>query len=245
MEIFRLLKSLLLALAVAALSLITISCNTSSTAQVRFVHAIEDAGALDIEINSTKIFSDIAFTDLQPLTGYKGAPSGVDTMEGFVSGTTTEAFFVPNVKLFEGSEYTVVATGTVVNTNSAVILVSLDNDNVPNDGTVNFRFINAAPDGPATGVDIYVMPAQEPLQSPATVAGLIYQQTSAYINVPYNKQGSGFVIYVCTAGTTTPLFSQALAVGGPTEGAIRTLILTDQQKVEALNPLFVVLNDVN
>jgi hypothetical protein len=110
---------------------------------------------------------------------------------------------------------------------------------------VNFRFINAAPDGPATGVDIYVMPAQEPLQSPPTVSGLNYQQTSAYINVPYNKQGSGFVIYVCTTGTTTPLFSQALSVGGPTQGVIRTLILTDQQKVEALNPLFVVLNDVN
>ncbi|HLB93423.1 MAG TPA: DUF4397 domain-containing protein [Terriglobales bacterium] len=239
------LKSLLLALAVAALSLITISCNPSSTAQVRFVHAIEDAGALDIEINDSKIFSDVSFTDLQPLTGYKGAPSGVDTMTGVVSGTTTEAFFVPNVKLFEGNEYTVVATGTVVNTDSAVVLVSLDNDNVPNNGTVNFRFINAAPDGPATGVDIYVMPAQEPLQSPPTVSGLNYQQTSAYINVPYNKQGSGFVIYVCTTGTTTPLFSQALSVGGPTQGVIRTLILTDQQKVEALNPLFVVLNDVN
>jgi hypothetical protein len=50
---------------------------------------------------------------------------------------------------------------------------------------------------------------------------------------------------VCPAGSTAPIFQQNFVVGGPNEGSIRTLILTDQQGIEQLNPRFVELDDLN
>jgi len=57
----RLLRALPLALALAALSLFVSSCGSSNSSQIRFVNAIRDAAPLDIEVNSSKIFTNITF----------------------------------------------------------------------------------------------------------------------------------------------------------------------------------------
>jgi Domain of unknown function (DUF4397) len=242
---FRLLKARLLASALAALSLLNVGCTTTSLTQVRFVHAIEDADALDIDINGTKEFTDIAFTNVMPASGYKSAASGLVTIEGFLTGTSTEAFSTSNVGLVNGNQYTVVATGFVTNTNDVVIIAPVDHNTPPADGTVNFRVINASPSSPTT-VDIYILKAQDQtLSPPATISGLAYQATSNYINVPYNSAGSGYIIYVCQPGTTTQIFNQSISVGGPNEGSVRTLILTAQPNLDQMNPRFVILDDFN
>ena len=236
----------LLALALAVLSLISVGCNTSGEAQVRFVHAIQDANALDIDVNGTKEFTDIEFTDLQPSSSYKAVPGGIDTIAGFLTGTSTEAFSTSGVKLLSGNAYTVVATGFVAGgTNNVIILNPVDDDTVPANGTINFRIINASPSAPSP-LDIYIQQAQvQGLTPPATIAGLAYQQTSKYIPEPYNTNRGGYTVYVCPANSTDPIFQETFVVGGSNEGSIRTLILTDQANVNQLNPRFIALDDVN
>ncbi len=245
----RWLNALPLALAIAALGavgLVTTNCGSgNSQTKVRFVHAIQDAGALNIEVNGTSEFTNIAFRNQLPSSGYMAVPGGVDTIEGFLAGTSTEAFSTSNVKLLAGNEYTVVATGFITNTDTVVVLAPADDNTEPANGTIDFRVINASPSTPGP-LDIYIQqPQVQGLTPPATIPGLAYQQTSKYIPEPYNSNGGGYTVYVCTAGSTQPIFQQNIPVGGSNEGSIRTLILTDQANVDELYPLFVVLDDLN
>ena len=89
----RLLKALPLALALAALSIFAASCGSSSPAQVRFVHAISDGPAMDVNVNGTAEFLSLSFLGVQPnQPGYTSVPSGGDTIQGFLTGTTTPVF---------------------------------------------------------------------------------------------------------------------------------------------------------
>jgi len=84
----RLLKALPLAFAIASLSLFA-GCGSSSQSQVRVVHAISDAPALDVDVNTTKAFTNLAFTNFQPTTGYTKVTSGNVTLEAVDTGTST------------------------------------------------------------------------------------------------------------------------------------------------------------
>jgi|HubBroStandDraft_1064217.scaffolds.fasta_scaffold00233_21 hypothetical protein len=242
----RWLKTLPLALALAASSIVTTGCNSSSQAQVRFVHAIQNAGELNIDVNGTSEFTNISFTNWQPTSGYKATPGGLVTFEGFLAGTSTEVFSTSNVKLFAGTPYTVVATGFASGgTGNVVIVNSVDNNTEPANGIINFRIINASPSAPGP-LDIYIQQSQvQGLTPPATIAGLPYQGTSKYIAEKYNSNGGGYTVYVCPADSTVPIFHETFVVGGSNEGSIRTLILTDQPDVDQLNPQFIVLDDLN
>src|SRR5450759_984406 len=77
----RLLKALPLTLALAVLTMVTASCGSSNApAQVRFVHAIQDAPALDIAVTgpntaSMPEFTHLSFLDVQPAQpGYTSVP---------------------------------------------------------------------------------------------------------------------------------------------------------------------------
>jgi len=238
--------SLALVLALAGLGLVLTSCNNGSQAQIRFVHAIYDAGQLDIEFNGAKEITDITFGTVQPTSGYRPVPSGSITVEGLQTGTTVEAFSTPNVNLSSGSEYTVVATGNIGAVGNAVILADADDNAEPANGTINFRVINAAPNSPAA-VDIFLV--QTPLQGSAcngtpTVSSLAYQQASGYVNLPYNSNGEGYTMYVCVGGSLQ--FSGfPISVGSLSVGSIRTLILTNEANVQAMDSQPIVLNDLN
>jgi hypothetical protein len=249
----RWLKSLPLALpltlALAAFGFVLSGCNSGNQAQVRFVHAIQDSGPLDIDFNGTKQITNIGFLGWQPTSGYIAVPAGSDTIEGFQTNTSTEEFSVSNVNLNSGSQYTLVATGFTTSTSSVIILSPVDTNTEPSDGTVEFRAINASPSGP-NAVDIYILAnpvtcALGVAPCTATISGLAYQQTSSYVSQNYNSNAEGYTIYVCTSGSTNPIFSQQINVGSLSEGSIRTLILTDAQDVDQLNHSLIVLNDLN
>jgi hypothetical protein len=243
---FRCLKLLLGASCLVAASVFLISCNQSQLAQVRVVNAIEGADALDFWVNGINDFSDVAFGQLAPAKGYKATSSGVVTFKGYLTNTQAPLIFIDSeVKLFGQYQYTVVATGYTTHTDDVVIITAPDNNTAPANGTVSFRVINAAPDAPGN-LDIYILDAQNTtITPPATITALDYQVTSNYVNVPYNTTGSGYIVYVCPTGSTTPLFEQAIKVGGTNEGSIRTLVITDQPNVAALNPQMVVLTDLH
>ncbi|MGA7559825.1 MAG: DUF4397 domain-containing protein [Terriglobales bacterium] len=247
----RWLRAVPLMLALAVLSVFAASCGNSNPARVRFVHAIQDAGALDIDVNGTKDFPGVSFREVLPnQPGYTNVPSGSDTVEGFAAGTTTEAFS-ESVSLGAGTAYTLIATGFETGTNgSNVVLLSIpDNIPTPPAGEVAFRVIHASPSGPGT-VDVYIdlNPSSGPVQ-PITIQGLAYTQASTYISLPYNPNDDqippGFTVYVTASGNTQPPYLMEETIDPGTSGAVRTIVLTDNPYGTSMDPSYVELDDAD
>ncbi len=249
----RWLKALSLALALTAMSILTASCGSTGTTQVRFVNAIQDTAqygtGLDIQISSTKEFTDVPFFGYSPSSGYTNVASGGVLLEALQTGSAT-AVFSADISLTAGSQHTLVATGFATNSAKVAVITATDNNTAPTGNNVEFRVIDASPSGPS-GVDIYIIPvgSSGTLTPPATITNLAYRSASSYVTLPYNANrvnGANFTMFVTATGTTTPiLLTQSLSAGTSAEGAIRTLVLTDQENVDQLNPLAIVLNDLN
>jgi hypothetical protein len=245
----RWLKAVPVMLALAPLCIFAASCGNSSQARVRFVHAIQDAGPLDIDVNGTQDFTNISFREIQPnQPGYTNVPSGTDTLEGFAANTTTEAFS-DSAGWGAGAAYTLVATGFQTGKNgSNVVLLSIpDNIPTPPAGDVEFRIIHASPSGPGT-VDVYIElnPSSGP-ELPITLQGLAYTQASKYMSFVYNPNQDpippGFTVYVTASGSMVPIISETLDPGAA--GAVRTLVLTDSQDGTTMDPLYLELTDAD
>jgi uncharacterized protein DUF4397 len=252
----RWLKILPLALSVMALSICIASCgSTNGPAKVRFVHALQDASALDIDVTSgattTQEFTAIAFLGVQPnQPGYTSVPSGNDTFKGMLTGTSTQVFS-NSVGLGAGGKYTEIATGfsqTGAHGSNVVLLSVPDNIPTPPTGDVEFRVIHASPSGPAN-VDVFIElnPNNGP-GLPITIQNLAYMQASKYVSFTYNPNNvnppPGFTVYVTASGTTSPiLISEGIDPG--TAGAARTLVLTDAQNGTSMNTQYLELSDLN
>ena len=254
----RLFKAMPLTLALSALSILTASCGSSNNpAQARFVNAIADTAqygtALDIEVAGTKEFTDISFQGFQPTSGYTEIASGGSALQGIQTGTTTPVF-IADISLTASTQNTLVATGFAIN-NRVVIISASDNNLAPANGKVEFRVINASPSGPngiPGAVDIYMVPVGSNAgltSATLIVSDLGYRSTSPYALVDYNPnsaQGFNYTMFVTATGTTTPiLITQSLTAGSSSAGAIRTLVLTDEENVDQLDQRAIVLNDLN
>jgi len=250
----------LVTLALAAVSLLFTSCGGSgNTVQARFINAISDTQAygnagLDIDINTTKQFTNIIFP-VPPSSSYKSIPSGNDTIEGLQTNSTTQVFS-QNVGLIAGSQYTLIATGldNASNGSNIFVMSPVDNNTAPANGSVNFRVINASsfgPSGDGNAVDVYIIPTGTSVPSSCTepncISNLGYKGASKYEPLPYNSNGNGWEMIVTrVTGNPTPYFNFSIAnFGSASEGAICTLVLTDQQNGTNMSSLPVQLNDLN
>jgi hypothetical protein len=248
-----------LLLAIPALTLFVSGCGSSSPTKVRFVHAIQDAGPLDIavsnaDVKSTLEFTDISFLGVQPnQPGYTSIPSGGDTIQGLATGTST-VVFSDTLTLGSDSAYTLVASGfsqTGTNGSNVDLLLISDSTPTPASGNVVFRVINASPSGPnglAGPVDVYVLlnPASAPAGTP-TFSGIDYTQGSTYVSIPNNPNDDpnppGFTVFVTPTGVTTPVVVAEPV--NPIAGAVRTLVLTDVQDGTKMSDTFLELSDLN
>ncbi len=253
----RWLKALPLSLALAALGIFATSCGSSNQAQIRFVHAIQDAPALDIavygpqQIDGMQLFADIGFRGFLPSAGYENVFSDTDTIEGFVNPTDTTSVFSAPVNWGAGLHYTVIATGfsaTGANGSNVVLQSILDDNSPPASGSVEFRVINASPHSPPGGVDVYIDPIPVQSMGNPVLSGLAYQQVSEYVSLAFfpdnnsNNINYGYELYVTQSGSTAPIFSQYL---DPANNTIHTLVLTDVQGGNAMNPLALELTDLD
>jgi hypothetical protein len=243
---FRLLKALPVTLALAALSFFATSCGSSNQAQIRVVHAIPDGPALDIDVNTTKVFTNIAFTGVQPTPpAYTKVASGNVTIQAFDTGTTTNPIFGTNgvtANLSGSSQYTIVLAGFLNGSgnNAPAVLQKTDNNTAPTSGNVEFRIIHAAPSSPGT-VDVYIVPPGTDITqvNPPTIQGLVFQQASS----PYTSVAAGtYSVIVTASGSKNAFINQDFPL--PQAGMIRTLVLVDNTN-GGNSPSWLELADLN
>ncbi|MGB8011107.1 MAG: DUF4397 domain-containing protein [Terriglobales bacterium] len=246
---FRLLKASPLLLAIAALSLVTTSCNSSGSAKIRVIDVIPQSENLDIDINGTKITESL--TDglqdgsVYPAQGTSGAQyvsvaSGTDTLEAFVTGTTTSPIIDDTSASLKGSiEYTVLLGGFLSN-NPQVYLIT-DNNTAPatTSNQIEIRIINgSAISNNYKGIDVAVYESIAQPPSPQ-ITGLGLGQASSYTTYPFE---SSYSIEVFLHGSTTPLFTFTPA--NFQTGEIMTLVIVDLASGGAVSTRPIVMVDV-
>ncbi len=233
----RLLRVLPLTLALAALSFFTTSCGSSSQAQIRVVHAIPDGPAVDIDVNGTKVFTNIVFAGFQPSSGYTKVASGSDTITALDTGTTTQVL-TSSASLHGSTQYTVVLAGFASSPSAATIT---DTNTAPTSGNIEFRVIDAAPNGPGS-VDVYIVPPGTDITSLTPQISALGSDTQASGYVPLAFATNGYSVIVTAAGNKTPVINQTYI---PPTGSIRTLVLVDVQGGGAISLFPLELSDLN
>lgn len=222
---FRLLKALPLALALAALTFFAASCGSSST-KYRVVDTIPDSPVgLDFDVNTAVVFSDISFGSVNPSTGYQKVSSGSQSIEVVQTGQTTPVINTTSLSFGGSNEYTLVLTGRYGSTiapSAPQAVLFTDNNTLATTGDVEFRIIHASPS--TTSVNVYLVPPGTditPSQVTPQISGVAFQAASpSYISLA----PATYAAIVTYAGTKQILLSQDYTL---TAGQIRTLVLVD------------------
>ena len=236
---FRLLKVLPLTLALAGLAIFAAGCGSTSQLQVRVVHAIPDGPAVDIDVNGTKVITNLVFNSFQPASGYLKVKAGNDTVAVLDTGTTTQ-ILSSTVPLSGSTQYTVVAAGFLANPSAALIT---DNNAAPTSGNIEIRVIHASPSG-TTPLDVYIVPPGTNITTVTPQISGLSNNTQASAYIPVAFAANGYSVILTASQNKTPLFPSPYGIAPPT-GSIRTLVLVDVQNGGAMSPTPLVLNDLN
>jgi hypothetical protein len=244
---FRLLRAVLLALAVVAVVTVTMvieSCSSNGVAQVRVINSIPDAAsAVDVKFNGSTAVNALAFDTVFPAPAtppvYFGASAGLVTIEAFYSGQTTPILDSTNTTLTGGDQYTLLLAGLA--TVPAAYLIS-DNNATPSANTVKFRVINGSVSSSTTdpeGFDIYILPQGKPISGIPSISGLTLGQTGpGYVTFNYSSE---YTVWVTPHKNTLPLFSTTYPQSNP---QITTLVIVDQSSGAAVSPNMLELIDL-
>lgn len=253
----RLLKALPLMLAIAALSIVTISCTTSNQTRVRVVNAIPNNGgnggiALDVYFNGTKDFTGVTFPGVYPTqttpASYTSVPSGKDTIQAYDANTSTSPIFGEGVTATLGSNQYTVLLGGLVDVSTAYLIT--DNNTAPTVGNVEIRVINgSAYSSTYNGIDaiIYQTDTTPPNPPNFTFTGLQLGQATSYLPLTWEPSYS---IEVFLHGTDTPLFTFPVSQSGSSTsaGQITTLVIMDENNGSGdvgISPNPLVMIDLN
>lgn len=241
---FRWLKALPLTLALASLCFFAASCGSSSQSQIRVVHAISDAPALDVDVNTTKVFSNIAFTNVQPAPpAYNKVAAGSVTLEALDAGTTTPLISSTTASLSGSSQYTVLMTGFTngQGATAPTFWEITDNNAAPTSGNVEFRIIDGSALTPVGGFDVYIVPPGTDITNVTPqISGLSIGQGSQYVSL--NFSANGYEVAITPQGLKNADIDQIYQT--PT-GSIRTLIIVDNQGGAGISAFPLELNDLN
>jgi hypothetical protein len=242
---FRWFQALPLALALASLCTFAASCGSTSQSQVRLVHAISDGPALDVDINTTKVFSNIAFTGIQPAPpAYNKVNAGSVTLEAVNTGTSTAVIANTNASLSGSSQYTVVMAGFLngQGATAPTFYLITDNNAAPTSGNVAFRIINASSNSPVGGFDVYIVPPGTNITGlTPQVSGLTLGQGSTYTSL--NFDANGYQVIATPHGNQGG--SDVNQIYPTPTGSIRTLVIVDNQGGGGISQFPLELNDLN
>jgi hypothetical protein len=246
----RLFKALPLVFAIASLCLFAASCGSGSQSQVRVVQAISDeTTALDVKVNTSTPFTNIAFGGVQPAPpAYTKVTGGSVTLEAVDTGTSTAVIANTNATLNGSAQYTVVMTGflTGSGTTAPTFWTIPDTNTAPTTGNVEFRVINASTSSNALvgGFDVYIVPPGTVLQNTSgpQISGLTLGQGSTYVSLPY-VANVGYEVDIVPHQNFAPEYVNQVYVT-PTS-SIRTLVIVDNSGGIGISFFPLVLNDLN
>lgn len=205
----------------------TIGCGSSST-QIRFVHAADGAGNVDVLIDTKSVSTNLPYSNS---TSYIKASSGTRTIEVRPTGTTADLVKVTPT-LAGGSS----STAIVVNTPSITLSIFTDDNSNPPSGDAKLRIINAAQN--AGPMDPYLISPGSGISgvSPSAPTIAFNSSTQKYLT----PAAGSYEIVLTQAGTQNIIVdtgsSSPLSLGA---GQVRTLVAIDNLG----NTPFVFLSD--
>ena len=179
----------------------------ANKAKVRFVHAVPDAPAVDVKLNSgtgPSLFTGQAF---KGISGYQQVDGGAYTFAVTANGSTAEVALYNPITVQNGTVYTVLAHGTLDPADAYPFGVRIFVDNGPGDQFVdlvqqtqfaNVRVIHTSYDAP--NVDVLIDDA-----TPAAVANLAYGASSGYAELESGVRN----VKVVQTGTGGPAVIEA------------------------------------
>jgi len=207
---------LCVALLLLASLLFSAGCGSSSTAQLRIMHASPDELNLDVLIDGKIMASDLAY---QGNTGYFTLSTGSHKVQLNLTGTSTSVLSA-SVSLASSTEATLIAYNYAANLTS---LVLTDNNTTPASGDIQLRFVQAAPGVGAA--DVYVVTAGTGIGGTTpTIKGLAFGSASAYqsLTATSTTTGTGYEIFFTTTGTKLAFIDTGSLTF--TSGQIRTIV---------------------
>ena len=231
-------------LAIAALTLITVSCGNTNVAQIRIINAISDSQPVDIHFNNVTIAASLPFGGVYPpptaSTHYVTVTSGIQNVDGFPPGDTTNPISPVGILSLNGStQYTIIAVGLELSEAPPVAIV--DNNTVPTGNNLEYRVINASLNSPTKGVDVYFVPPGASITNfTPQISNLGYEQseTAELAAVP-----TGFSVIVTTSGGKSALLTVSSTAQA---GSITTIVLLDNVGGNnGISQTPLVLNDLN
>jgi hypothetical protein len=252
----RLLKTVSVIFALTALSLITTSCGSSGSAQIRLVDALSNNGSninLDVEINGAKINSNpLGFGSVYPTQAtpavYLGVSSGSDTIEVFDTGTTSNPIIpvtgttLPTLSLSGGTQYTLVLGGSHNNaSNPPTTYLFTDDNTAPTTGNLLFRIIDGSVNTPPSGgFNVYIYQTSGGRPANPQITGLTLGNEMTY-SLPWVASTSYTVQFAYPNGTQIfSWFSTA-----PNNQQITTLVIQDYPSGSGIYPQPIVMTDLN
>jgi hypothetical protein len=171
-------------------------------ARVRVIHAIPDAGAVDVYVNGARALAGVPFFTV---SGYLSLAPGSYRVQVVAAGTRPgggNTIIDGRLTFSAGIDYSVAARGTVASGDSAGIGASvIGDDNVPPAvvGQARVRAVHLAPTAPT--VDIFV-------NGERTISGLSFREDSGYLTVP----AGSYTIGVAPEGGE-PIYTTEVTLG--------------------------------
>jgi hypothetical protein len=217
-------------LLLSVFTLTTVGCGSSST-QIRFVHAGDNAGNADFLIDGKTVATNIPYANS---TGYNKTSSGSRQIEVRATGSSTDLVNT-NVTLASGSFSTAVLNN--INFTQPTLSVYTDDRTAPPSGQAALRFIHAAAFG--QNVDVYIIsPGQGITGLSPTLPNIAYPSSAG----PHNLTAGSYEVVVTFAGTQQILIDSGSA--SPitlNAGQIKTFVAIDNLG----NAPFLILSDLN
>jgi len=176
-------------------------------ARVKVLHASPDAPAVDILVDDTVVFANVAFEDP---TDFAEVPAGTYNVKVVPTGLTEPVVIEADLDLMAATDYLVVATDLLANITPVILTAD---GSSPAAGNAWVRFLHASPDAPA--VDIAVADG-----GPVLLSNVAFQAFTEYLPVPAGT----YDLEARIAGTS----DVALALSGVTveDGGVYTAVAT-------------------
>jgi hypothetical protein len=175
MPLRQILRLAFLCLAILAISGCGKSSNNSGGAQVRFMNALVDGGAINVTIGSNSSATGLAF---EGLTTYQNVDSGSQEFKVSVAGGTST--IIDTTISINNSTYTYLVYGTA--SAPAALLLSDTISTTPASGLFGLRVINAA-FGTAS-LDVYVTSPGASLDTASpNLSNILVSAASAFVQL--------------------------------------------------------------